>query len=422
MSKPETLLICTVGGTPEPIVAALKHWRPLRIVFVHTRDTKPIVGERIVPKAREEGVDIDSGRYDLHELSNEQDFSNCVANLQPLHDVVYKWMDGGSDRQVVVDITGGTKCMSAAMAIQATRWPCLFSYVGGTERTKDGVGIVVSGKELLYHTQNPWDALGHQAVEDFIVLFDQHAYRAAAKVAEDAKKRMTDPVRKSELSSLEQLAKALDDWDRFEHKRCKQTLEGVKKSANNLLAALGKVKGERVLANVNILYEHLEKMSSAQAPHLCYVVDLLANAKRRKDEGRFDDAVARLYRAIEAYAQCVLKEKYGIERTDQIPLEMIPEPLKASWSARAIDGCVKLGLQDDYRLLEALGDPVGQRFVDIGLSSDKSPLGIRNRSILAHGFTPVSYNAFEDLWKKTLALVDIDESKLPSFACIEPIE
>ena len=35
MAEPSTLLICTVGSSPEPIIAAFKRWRPVRVRFVH---------------------------------------------------------------------------------------------------------------------------------------------------------------------------------------------------------------------------------------------------------------------------------------------------------------------------------------------------------------------------------------------------
>jgi hypothetical protein len=45
-----TLLICTVGGSPEPVVAALERWRPLKVRFVHTPQTKDdIEGKRQAP-------------------------------------------------------------------------------------------------------------------------------------------------------------------------------------------------------------------------------------------------------------------------------------------------------------------------------------------------------------------------------------
>jgi CRISPR-associated protein (TIGR02710 family) len=408
------LLICTVGGSPEPVIAALKNWRPLRVRFVHTPATKDKVKE-IVSRACVEGVELDEGRYDLLELSDEQDLTKCLEELRQLSEQVREWTARGEHYRVVVDITGGTKCMTAAMAIHASRWPCEFSYVGGKERTKDGVGIVVSGTEIVLLARNPWNALGHQAVEDFVVLFDQHAYGAAAKVADDTKKKLTLPDRRRELTSLQKLAEALDAWDRFDHKTSKNRLNEVITFANDLRAALGPTRGERVLAGAARLLKHLEHLEQAQPPSREHVLDLLANAKRRKSEGRFDDAVARLYRAIEAIAQVALKEGHGIESTEKVPLEKIPEALRATWAARASEGTLKLGLQDAYALLAALGDPLGKSFQDARLSGKESPLVARNHSILAHGFERVTGDVFDKLWKEALSLANVDEASLPTF-------
>jgi CRISPR-associated protein (TIGR02710 family) len=404
-----------VGGSPEPIVAALKQWRPGRVRFVHTPQTKDDVAAKVVPMARAERVDLDAGRYDLFELPDGQDIASCLDHLRQLTPIAFEWAARGESFQVVVDFTGGTKCMSVAISIQASHWPCLFSYVGGKERTKDGVGIVVSGSEIVRHAQNPWDALGHQAVDDFVVLFDQHAYLAAANVAAATMRRVSRPDRKRELSSLEQLAKALDAWDRFDHTTSKNLFESVNKSANDLRAALGPTRGDRVLAGAAQLVTHLGQLGQVPPPSRHHVLDLLANAKRRKDEGRFDDAVARLYRALEAIAQVGLKEGHGVESTEKVPLKQVPESLRATWAARATEGVVALGLQDDYALLAALSDPVGQKFQSAGLSSTKSPLVARNRSILAHGFERVTEAVFENLWTSALSLANVDAASLPSF-------
>jgi CRISPR-associated protein (TIGR02710 family) len=410
-------LICTVGGSPEPIVAALKHWRPVRVRFIHTPATEGKVAESIA-KAREEGQDLDAGRYDYLELPDEQDFTSCIERIRGLTDEVHAWVARGDGCRVVVDVTGGTKCMTAALAIQASRWPCLFSYVGGKERTKDGVGIVVSGSEIVLHTHNPWDALGHQAVDDFVVLFDQHAYLAAANVAAMAMRRVSHPQHKREMAALEQLAKALDEWDRFDHGKSKNFLEKVSRSANDVRAALGSTRGDRVLDGVRKLAKHCEHVLSESAPSLHHVIDLLANARRRKEEGRIDDAVARLYRAIEAIAQVTLKGRHNIESTEKVPLAQVPESLQSAWMVRSSEGVVALGLQDAYALLTTLGDPVGGKFQDMGLSGTTSPLVARNRSILAHGFERVSAPVFDKLWSSALVLADVDEANLPSFPAL----
>lgn len=413
--SPSTLLICTVGGSPEPVVAALKQWRPLRVRFVHTPQTKGDIDAKIVPAARSEGLDLDPGRYDPFELPDGQDLASCLDRLRQLTPEVGEWVARGPGFQVVVDFTGGTKCMSASIGLQASRWPCLFSYVGGSERTKDGVGVVVSGAEKIVHQANPWDALGHQAVEDFVVLFDQRAFVAAAKVAGVAKTRVSRPDRKREIAVLEQLAKAFDAWDRFDHQSSSATFDNVAKSANDLRAVLGPAQGNQVLDSVRRLANHLGELCRAAPPSRHHVLDLLANAKRRKDEGRVDDAVARLYRTIEAVAQVALKESHGIESTEKVPLDRVPESLRPEWASRAKDGVVALGLQDAYALLASLNDPLGEKFRSAALNGTKSPLAARNRSILAHGFDRVSEGVFDKLWTTALSLAGIEQASLPSF-------
>jgi CRISPR-associated protein (TIGR02710 family) len=411
-----TLLICTVGGSPEPVVAALKQWRPLRVRFVHTPQTKGDIEARILPMALAEGVDLDAGRYDPFELPDGQDLANCLDRLRQLTPEVGDWAARGPRFQVVVDFTGGTKCMSASVGLQASRWPCLFSYVGGGERTKDGIGVVVSGTERIVYQANPWDALGHQAVEDFVVLFDQHAFVAAARVAGLAKTRVSRPDRKRELAVLEQFAKAFDAWDRFDHQSSSSTFDSIAKSANDLRAVFGASKADRVLDAIARLASHIAALCGAPAPSRHHVLDLLANAKRRKDEGRVDDAVARLYRAIEAGAQVALKERHGFESTEKVPLDRVPETLRPEWISRATDGVLALGLQDAYALLASLNDPLGEKFISAGLKGQASALGARNRSILAHGFDRVSESVFDKLWTAALSLADVEEKSLP--ACI----
>jgi CRISPR-associated protein (TIGR02710 family) len=410
-----TLLICTVGGSPEPVVAAVKHWRPARIRFVHTPQTEAEVEAKIVPKANEEGLGLDAGRYEPFRLPDGQDLASCLDKLRELTPEVEQWGARGKGFQVVVDYSGGTKVMSAALALQARQWRCTFSYVGGKERTKDGVGVVVSGAEQILHQANPWDALGHQAVEEFIVLFDQRAFVAAARVAEEAKKCVAREDRKRELSVLEQFAKAFDAWDRFDHQSATTTFKNVEKAGNDLRAVLGRDRAERVLGDVGRFASYLGELRNATPPSRHHVVDLLANAQRRREEGRIDDAVARLYRAIEALAQVTLKEAHGIESSENVPLDRLPEDLRKAWERKAEEGVVKLGLQDAYALLGALDNSLGAKFQKAKLNDPKSALTARNRSILAHGFERVSDDVLDRLWTAALDLANSREADLPSF-------
>jgi len=385
------------------------------VLFVPSEQTSEQVDVVLREYAERQRQPLSRGAYERFPVHDAEDLDGCLEVIRKLDDEVRNWRGRDGNYEVVADFTAGTKCMTAALALQARRWTCSFSYVGGAQRSKEGVGVVKSGTERVVHSANPWDALGHQAVEDFIVLFDQHAFVAAAKAADRAKRRVGRASRKREFSALEQLAKAFDYWDRFDHQKSSTEFGDVDKNANDIRGVLGPSKADQMLRAVADLGEHLGGLCAAEAPSRHHVIDLLANAQRRNEEGRTDDAVARLYRAIEAVAQVTLKEGHNIKSTEKVALERVPIRLQAEWKPRAKEGTLALGLQGAFTLLDALNDPLGQRFMESCLAGQKSPLTARNRSILAHGFERVSQSVFDNLWKAALSLADVSEADLPAF-------
>jgi CRISPR-associated protein (TIGR02710 family) len=416
MSNRYTLLICTVGGSPEPIAAALKHWRPHRVIFVPSKQSRAEVEAKVLPLARAAGFALDIGCYDFVEVPDPQDFTACVRKMRDLGPEIGRWHARGSEYSVVVDYTGGTKTMSAALALQAHPWDCTFAYVGGSERTKNDLGVVVSGTEQVTHVQNPWDALGCQAVEDAITLFDQAAYGAAAQLLKGAFARVQDPVRKRELNSLRTLADAYDAWDRFQHRDAGRLLGDVIKGENDLRCLFGADRADALLDQVSGHRAYLENLAVVPGVTRERVLDLLANARRRFDERRLDDAVARLYRAIEALAQARLREAHCIADTGHVPFDRLPTPLRDTMAARARDGVLFFGLQDDYAFLQSTDDDLGRRFHELGLDDrERSPLTARNQSILAHGFEPISDKVYQGLWNAAMCLSGTEEAALPAF-------
>ncbi|MFV1968996.1 MAG: TIGR02710 family CRISPR-associated CARF protein [Pirellulaceae bacterium] len=362
---------------------------------------------------------IDPGRYDLLELTDGQDFLTCLKRIRRLDSHVRQWLDRGDEFAVIVDFTGGTKCMTAALALQARCWPCRFSYVGGSERTKDGTGIVVSGNERILHDQNPWNALGYQTVDDFVLLFDRCDFGPAINLIRQTQRRVESSATKRELGTLSLLAEAYLAWDRFEHGKAADALEKLRKNLNDLSAVFSESAADTLSDRITRHIEHLSALRGSQTISHPLVVDLLANACRRASEKRFDDAVARLYRVTEALAQMQLREQHEIENTGNVPLERIPVALQTEWSGRVEEGGMRLGLQDAYRLLAELDDDLGRRFQSLQWQDrNRSPLVARNHSILAHGFGPVSEKTYNQLWKGCLELAGITEDQLPVFPCL----
>jgi hypothetical protein len=79
---------------------------------------------------------------------------------------------------------------------------------------------------------------------------------------------------------------------------------------------------------------------------------------------------------------------------------MLPPTLIEKWKVPPEIEKLKLALQKDYELLEAMGDELGAKY-----HQDKSLQDLltkRNTSILAHGLAPVTKEAWQKLYRKTL--------------------
>lgn len=84
-----------------------------------------------------------------------------------------------------------------------------------------------------------------------------------------------------------------------------------------------------------------------------YLPDLLANSQRRAYEGRYDDAVARLYRTLELIPQIILEEEYG-DYTSSIKPENYPK------AASILDLEKPISLKKAYQLLAYEDHEIGK--------------------------------------------------------------
>lgn len=420
------LLICTVGGSPEPLVKSiLSEPRPDKVVFVCSRDTRRNVDDEILPKAAASGLTLGPAQHSVIELSDPQDLAACVREMErQVTPHVRDWR--AHDPQVctvTVDPTGGTKVMSIALALVARRWDCTFRYIGGKDRQPGptGPGAVQTGAEVVLHSHNPLDFLGYQVVEEALTLCSANDYAAACRLLDKGARAARDPGVSRALRTLAQLTGAFAAWDRFAHGKAMPALADAEKNRADLDSYLAPETCLLLERRFPDWRQRLEILA-AGGPSSELVEDLLANAARRRQEGRYDDAVARLYRAVEAMAQWRLASAHDIPDTGKVPAERLPESLRSTVRVGE-DGTVELGLQKAYELLEALGDPLGRRFRELGLHDEKSPLAERNLSILAHGWKPVTEAGCEALWKKTTALaaeLGISEAGLFRFPELKP--
>lgn len=351
------------------IAYSIKIHNPDKVVFVTTAESERDTLPRVLRE-----VELDN--YAVKRL---RDFSDIESIYEDIVSIMRELQDEGfASEDIVVDYTSGTKAMSAGAAIAGALSEVeTLSYINGK---REG-GIVVRGTEKLLPIR-PYKILIDNKLKTIKELFNTHQFDACLKLIEDLKAKTANSEVQEKLAYYEAVCSAYSAWDKFEHERASEILKEIKGEFADNKKFLGKML-----------------KSEDREPFL--IADLLNNARRRMEEGKYDDAVARLYRTMELIAQYALRKKYEIDSSDVDTWRLktlggVGRRVMEKYEAlKGEDGRIRLALRQDYELLKDLGDELGQRFSED--NEMQNLLGKRNASILAHGLEPVSREDAERL-------------------------
>ncbi len=308
---------------------------------------------------------------------------------------------GVQAEDLTVDYTTGTKTMTTALGLAAVALRCgALRYITG-ERVH---GVVVAGTERFMSTP-PTAVLAVTELQRAEDLIHALQFRQAAELCRQANDILLEKADCERREALIVASEAYEAWDRFRHHEAKKKLER--------LAALQNVPAD--LRVQEELPSRLHKVGDAVYRGRCtpdLVADLVANSERRLIEGRWDDAVARLYRATEMLAQMVLRQRHNVDTGDLQPDQLPDTARTALFSTPGSAEEHVIGLERAYRLLEVLGEPLGERFraAETGVWP---LLQARNQSILAHGTKPVDAREAASFFRRVVALA---ETEVPRFA------
>lgn len=150
-------MIISVGATPEPVVASILDHKPKYVCFFASRQTIKFIA-RIIEMIEEK----------KHKMTGDKVICDDANSLPHCYEKALECTDKLIEQEiepqnVVVDYTGGTKTMTAALTLATFGHGYNFSYVGGEKRTKDGVGVVITGSESVITGVSPWELV---AVEE----------------------------------------------------------------------------------------------------------------------------------------------------------------------------------------------------------------------------------------------------------------
>lgn len=386
------ILITTVGGSCAPVINAVRMGNYDHVFFVCSTGSKgseiTVDGEGKPCKEMRDGrsdmsivaqTGLSEDQYTKWTLEDPDNLGICYQRLKELRGTIRQTF--GRESHVAANYTGATKTMSVAlsMAALASGWELQINRGPRIDLVK------------VRHGDVPVFAAMSDIYEDrYTILADQAVYRydygLASVLANDLLKMHLSPDTQRIWADVHAVTTGFSLWDSFYHSKALEHLVPFGRYYSSYIVALKKLTG-------------LEKGNGYEP-----VADLLNNAERRASQERFDDAVARLYRATEMVAQIRLFREHGLD-SNKLTLNDLPENLRPEYEPFVHDnGKVLLGLRDSFGLLNRLDDPVGRLFFDTG-NTVIAALTTRNNSILAHGTDPVGREGYEKVWKTLHGLI-----------------
>lgn len=379
------VLILSVGLTRAPLEEALTQHAPEGVVFVASQESHPVAAELV----------RDYGSAFRHHTLLLEDAESLLEAYQAGLKALKKALEWEASA-IVADLTGATKPMVAGLALALTGRGVVFSYVGG-ERRDPETGRVLPGAERLRLLEDPAARYGLQEWAAFTRAWNALNLGMAQAELEALLQRPLSPSEERFYRAMKGVVAGLTAWDRFHHGEALRHLEAHLPVALAVAEAWGHGAKVRVLRGVEASLPALQAIVQAEGkPTFALLQDLLANAERRAEAGRFDDALARLYRALELAAEADVWERLGFVLKDP---RTWPEGFPESLRERILKprGLMEL-LEAAFDLDLAFGQKgtLAQRLFG-ERSRLQALLSRRHESILAHGTRPVDREDYERL-------------------------
>jgi len=413
----KALLIAFSDDAPAAVYA-INRLKPELLCFFVPESAKSLVEASVQPHIAQM-----PRRWDWVVTPDAQRFMACYQALaKTLPGLMRTWeVQAG---ELVVDLTGATPAMAAAMALgslaHTSRVIALSQSgsAGGTEGAGDaGEVVTVEGQPRVWMQGNPWDEAAAVSRGEGCDHFNRGAFGAAAVLFHQIEARVSGG-QKPLYRALADLSEGYGLWERFQYRPAWDKLKTSIKALDmasvwgappGLKALLPALKQNAGFLEKLVLDPHEVKEAMAY--------DLLAHARRRAaSDHHLEAAMVVLVRALEAFSQQRLFKQYKIKTWDVQP-EQLPEALRESCRTcylDDVDGKYKLPLHAQFRALAGLGDQMGQAYLT-QWAKMKPLLDAASKAALGHGFEPVKAERFQQLYEIVVKLTGVSDTSLPEF-------
>lgn len=386
-----TNLIQTVGLREAPVILSILISKPEKCFLLYTQGSEPyaenVVQDPILKKRK-----IDFQKILIDEV-------NAGNIYREVKNQVIPCLRSGT---TISDPTSGRKSMVAALSSISFYYGLPMMYLWGYEDK----GIILPFSEQLKSIENPYDIYGDLDLILYEKLFNNHAYASAKQIAIELRKKVIDPKQSYLIVLLEELSDIYLKWDQFKHSIPHENLN----LSTQLVTIQQKIKMQKYqpLFDTQQITNNIEFLQGIEVHWRqgeqnmideYRLIDFLANAERRAILKRYDDAVARLYRSLEAASTLLLNQnglKNGdfeglLANTNKASLTELQEAFENKFKIPLLK---KIGLHQQMWLIKwTMNHPFAGSYYKLLMKNPvdgKFLMSIRNYSILAHGTSPVS--------------------------------
>lgn len=360
------------------------HHAPEGVVFIASQVSHTVVAELLNQYHAE-------FRHHTILLANPESLQESYQQALTALRVALRW-----DAQVITaDITGGTKPMVAGATLALSGRGVTFSYVGGT--TRDEHGRVRSGHENIRLLEDPSVRFHLREWSAFQQAWNACRFADARLQLEHILARPLSYSETHFFQHLQGIVQALEHWDAFGHREAHELLTAHLDPALLIAEAWRHGSKVRVLKQLQQERQRLRHLlESAGLPSRWLLEDLLANAERRAAAQRYDDALARLYRAVELTAEVDIYVRHGLRLKQPEDFASLSESLQQQ--ARGVLGLKEtLDLAFNVDLFFGKQGTLAQQLAGEYPGVLKPLLQKRHQSILAHGLVPVAADTYQAL-------------------------
>lgn len=439
-------IIMSVGTSYEPLVLTLSLFKPRKILFLYTSETECMI-DKIVNMCK-----LSAGQYSKKKVSQ-------TSSLDVYREIKNAYIEWNMPEKLYIDFTGGTKSMSAAAAMAGAMVDVQLFYVSNENYLND-FRKPYPGSERMCFIANPYEVFGDFEIEKAMNLFSEYDYAGAAERLGNLCEKVPNPLIRQQLRFIHLLSRTYEAWDSLDFAKAHESMEQLVQELHRdqkiypnivLMDQIPQLQKQLVLLSNLIEIPQLliqnKNMEILTQPR--YIVSLMFTMYRvssiREAQEKYDAATLMLYRLLEMIGQCRLAKyqidvgnpeyhsiQYHFEQTpeyqgvsEQQQLEKLQDSVYRirqqifTKAKREKSLTLKIALMDGFILLLALKDQLvfsGDLKESIKhIQHTRAMVQLRNSSIFAHGFSPVSVKNYEkfktfviDLFKEFCNLEPVD--------------